>query len=117
MTRRCTAGQRARIINGGWNAGKVVVVVRAYHGEALSGTTWPLVVFPWVVSSLSSALRSRCLDTGKEVAATMVIVCDDRDLQPLNDEDEKEQSNESNELQAPVNRSATSCATGCVSAI
>jgi len=88
MSRRCKPGQRARIIASGWNLGKVVVVVRPYHGEFVSGATWPEAIFPWVITSLGSLLRARCLNTMKEVAPTMTIVVDDRDLQPLDDDGE-----------------------------
>jgi hypothetical protein len=88
MSRRCKPGQRARIIGGGWNRGKVVLVVRHYFGEQISGGTWPEAIFPWVVSSLSVPLRSQFLDTGIEATPSMTIVMDDRDLQPLDDDDD-----------------------------
>ena len=87
MSRRCRPGQRARII-GGWNAGKIVLVVRPYFGEEVDDSTWPMAIFPWVVSSLSTPLRRLCLATKQETPAKMVMVCDDCDLQPLDDDDD-----------------------------
>lgn len=89
MSRRCKPGQRARIIRGGWNHGKIVLVVRPYFGEDLNGDgTWPLAILPWVVSSLGVPLRRICLSTKQEKPAKMVMVCDDCDLQPLDDGDD-----------------------------
>lgn len=88
MSRRCKPGQRARIIDGGWNHGKIVLVVRPYFGEEIEGCSWPLPIFPWVVSSLGAPLRRRCLSTKQEKPAKIVMVCDDCALEPLEDEDD-----------------------------
>lgn len=87
MSRRCKPGQRARIIDGGWNHGKIVLVVRPYFGEEIDDATWPLPIFPWVVSSMGVPLRRLCLTTRQEKPAKMVMVCDDCDLQPLDDDE------------------------------
>ena len=86
MSRRCKPGQRARIIGGGWNIGKIVLVVRPYFGEEIDGI-WPQPIFPWVVSSLGAPLRRCCLTTGKEKPAKMAAVYDDCDLEPLDDDE------------------------------
>lgn len=87
MTRRCKAGQRARIIDESDNYGKVVLIVRYYFGEEVAGATWPEeVVFPWVVASLGSPLRS-CYMDGTEAPPAMTMVCEDADLEPLPDDD------------------------------
>ena len=101
MSRRCRPGQRARIICGGWNHGKIVVVVRHYFGEDVDGT-WPLPIFPWVVSSLGALLRRRSLETVEEKQAKMMMVCDDCDLEPLDDDDEG--LDESTDLHLPILR-------------
>ncbi len=87
MSRRCKPGIRARIISSS-NAGKIVVVVRRYFGEDVNGARWPRAIFPWVVTSLGSPLRSVYIDSGKEAPPSMTIVVDDCDLEPLRDEDE-----------------------------
>ena len=87
MSRRCKPGQVVRIIGGGWNHGKVAVVVRPYFGEDIDGT-WPLPLFPWVIQSLGAQLRRRSIDTGEEKPATMVMVEDDCNLEPLDDDGE-----------------------------
>lgn len=87
MSRRCKAGQRARIIGGGWNHGKIVLVVRPYFGEDIDGN-WPLPLFPWVITSLGAPLRRRCLKTNIESPAKMMAVYDDCDLEPLDDDDD-----------------------------
>jgi len=88
MSRRCEPGIRARIIGSG-NAGKIVVVVRRYFGEAVNGSSWPMALFPWVVTSLGSPLRSVYINTGEEAPLAMTIVCDDCQLEPLKDDDEE----------------------------
>lgn len=88
MTRRCKPGQRARIIGNGKNIGCIVVVVRYHFGETVSGCTWPQPIFPWVVASLGGPLRNFCLLTGRETTPKMVIVVDDSDLEPLDDDDD-----------------------------
>lgn len=87
MSRRCKPGQRARVVRG-WNAGKVVVVVRHYFGEPINDAVWPRAFLPWVVTSVGGPLRSKYLDTGKEAPPAMTIVLDDPDLEPLRDDDE-----------------------------
>lgn len=94
MSRRCKVGDRARIICGD-NAGKIVVVVRRYFGEDVNGAKWPKPLFPWVITSLGSTLRSFYLDTGSEAPPSHTIVVDDCSLEPLRDEDDDEQSGES----------------------
>ena len=88
MSRKCRPGIRARIIRSG-NAGKIVVVVRRYFGEDVNGASWPRALFPWVVTSLSSPLRSAYLYTGEEAPPSMTIVVDDCDLEPLEDDDQE----------------------------
>lgn len=102
MSRRCKAGQRARIIGEGANRGRIVVVVRHYYGEKVSGARWPDAFFPWVVTSLGSPLRRFSVDTGEERPSCMTIVCDDRDLEPLNDDDDGLDS--STEADKPVGK-------------
>ena len=84
MTRRCKAGQRARIIARS-NRGKIVVVVRHYFGEDLDGT-WPEAAFPWVVTSLGAPLRNFKIPSGIENAPKMTIVVCDTNLEPLDDD-------------------------------
>ena len=87
MSRRCRPGMRARIIHGS-NAGKIVVVVRRYFGEDVNGAKWPREIFPWVVTSLGSPLRSFCIDTGTAASPAMTVVVEDRNLEPLRDDDD-----------------------------
>lgn len=87
MTRRCKPGIRARIIRGR-NAGKIVVVVRHYFGEPVNDARWPLALFPWVVTSLGAPLRWSDIETRIEGPPSMTVVVDDRDLEPLRDEDD-----------------------------
>lgn len=87
MNRRCKPGQRARFVRG-WNQGKVVVVVRAHHGGLYGDCLWPQPVFPWVVTSLGLPLRIVDLDTGQEKPGVMSMVACDRDLEPLQDDDD-----------------------------
>ena len=101
MSRRCKPGIRARILCGS-NVGKIVVVVRRYFGEDVNGATWPRAVFPSVVTSLGSPLRSAYLDTGKEAPPSMTIVVDDRNLEPLRDEDDDDRADESVLTKLPV---------------
>jgi hypothetical protein len=86
MSRRCKAGQRARIINGS-NKGKVVLVVRRYMGEVIEGGKWPNALFPWVVTTLGAPLLWASLDGTREGTASTIVV-DDRDLEPLKDGDD-----------------------------
>lgn len=87
MSRRCKPGIRARIVRGS-NAGSVVVVVRRYFGEQVNDARWPRALFPWVVASLGSPLRSTYIATGKAAPPSMTIVVDDCDLEPLRDDDD-----------------------------
>lgn len=87
MNRKCKPGIRARFVQGS-NTGAVVLVVRRYFGEEVSGAEWPRVLLPWVVTSLGKPLRSTYLHTGEEAPPATTIVADDRDLEPLRDEDE-----------------------------
>jgi hypothetical protein len=93
MSRRCKPGIRARIL-GSSDAGKIVVVVRRYFGEDVNDARWPRALFPWVVTSLGSPLRSVYIDTGKDAPPSMTIVVDDCDLEPLRDDDDHEDTNE-----------------------
>lgn len=93
MSRRCKPGIRARIVGTG-NAGKIVLVVRRYFGESVNGARWPNALYPWVVTSLGSALRSIHLYTGEEAPPSMTIVVDDCNLEPLRDDDDQEDTNE-----------------------
>ena len=93
MSRRCKPGIRARIIPS-FNAGKIVVVVRRYFGEPVNDARWPRALFPWVVTSLGPPLRSVYIDTGKEAPPSMTIVVDDCDLEPLRDDDERDDTSE-----------------------
>jgi hypothetical protein len=86
MSRRCKAGQRARILNGN-NKGKVVLVVRRYMGEIIDGGKWPEALFPWVVTTLGAPLLWWSLDETRQGTAS-TIVMDDRDLEPLKDDDD-----------------------------
>lgn len=100
MTRRCRPGQRARIIGKNKNAGKVVLIVRYYFGDEVSGFTWPEAIFPWVVASLGGPLRNFHIPSGMEAPRKMVIVVDDCDLLPL---DEGEDGlNESRNVDLPL---------------
>lgn len=101
MSRRCKPGTRARVIRG-VNAGKVVVVVRRYLGEDVNDATWPKAMFPWVVTSLAGPLRSFHLHTGKEAPGSLTIVLDDRDLEPLSDEDPGEVARATNGKHEPT---------------
>lgn len=102
MSRRCKPGMRARVIGTSANRGKVVLVVRYYFGESVSGTFWPLPLFPWVVTSLGGPLQSRHLDTGRLAPPRMTIVLDDSELEPLRDDDEQDAGRESTSTPSPV---------------
>jgi len=105
MTRRCKPGQRARVIDG-VNRGKIVLVVRHYFGELIGDAYWPEALYPWVVTSLGSPLRSVKIDTGVEGPPLMTIVVDDCDLEPLLDDDDG--LDESTRVDKPVTESLTS---------
>jgi hypothetical protein len=88
VSRRCKKGQRARII-GGRNAGKIVLIVRPYfYPQIINDASWPMAIYPWVVTSLSGSLRSVHVNSGKECPPAMTIVADDPELEPLDDEDD-----------------------------
>lgn len=87
MSRRCKPGQRARFL-GGFNKGRIVLVVRPLFEESFDGSIWPQAVFPWVVTSLSDGLRTLNLDSGKENPLRRSIVACDLDLEPLKDDDD-----------------------------
>lgn len=87
MSRRCKAGQRARIV-GGPNKGTIVLVVRRYLGEEVGGSTWPEAMFPWVVTSLGAPLQWRSLTDPNVKGRSSTAVADDRDLEPLSDDDD-----------------------------
>ena len=89
MSRRCKPGVRARIISGS-NVGTIIVVVRRYFGEEVSGAMWPKALFPWVVISLGAPLRSWDIINRLEMAPEMTVVVDDCDLEPLQDDDDRE---------------------------
>lgn len=101
MSRRCKPGIRARIIEGS-DAGKIVFVVRRYFGEEVNGARWPQALFPWVVSSLGSPLRSFYIDTCREAPPSMTIVVDDCDLEPLRDDDDHEHTSDG--ILTPIKR-------------
>jgi hypothetical protein len=87
MSRRCKVGQRARFI-AGLNKGHVVLVVRPQFEPTFEGSTWPMAIFPWVVTSLGGGLRSICIDTGIENPSTRSLIACDLDLEPLKDDDD-----------------------------
>lgn len=94
MSRRCKPGMRARVIGANANRGKIVVVVRYYFGEEVSGSTWPAALFPWVVTSLGAPLACCCYATGAERPSKMTVVMDDWDLEPLRDDQPEELASE-----------------------
>jgi hypothetical protein len=85
MSRRCKPGIRARVIGGTVDVGRIVVVVRRYFGEEVSGAIWPRALFPWVVTSTSGPLSSVYIPTGAAAPPSMTIVLDDKYLEPLDD--------------------------------
>ena len=102
MNRRCKPGMRARVIGENANRGKIVVVVRYYFGEVVSGATWPLALYPWVVTSLGGPLQSRNIETGRLAPPHMTIVLDDSDLEPLRDDDGQDAGDELASLPSPI---------------
>lgn len=102
MSRRCKPGSRARIIDGGANHGKIVLVVRPYfYPEEVDGAAWPdEIVHPWVLTSLSGPLRAIYTETKEECPPSMTLVCEDDDLEPLDDEDDG--SDRSTDADRPV---------------
>lgn len=88
MSRRCRAGQRARIISEGPNSGAIVLVERPYfYPEKIGNSVWPRVLRAWVITSLGGPLQSFYLDGG-ECPPARTIVFDDRNLEPLDDDDD-----------------------------
>lgn len=103
MSRRCKKGQRARFIQG-LNAGKIVLIVRAYrYPELVNDASWPTAIYPWVVTSLGGPLRSVDAETEEECPPSMTVVADDPDLEPLDDDDDC--MPEAENLQLPLKRS------------
>ena len=86
MKRRCKAGDRARIIKGG-DEGKIVVVVRKYHGERLGGYHWAEVLFPWVVAAIGAPLNFVIRGKPPKNISVRVGVYEDSDLEPLREDD------------------------------
>lgn len=87
MSRRCEPGQKARVLKG-MNQGRVVLVVRALHGQEFEGSIWPLPIYPWVVSGVGGPLRTRCISTGLENPPMQNIVACDLELEPIDDHDD-----------------------------
>lgn len=87
MSRRCKPGQRARVVVG-VNKGRIVLVARALHEGTFNGAHWPKAIFPWVVASLGDGLQSVDLKTNMPLPPAHSIVLCDRDLEPLDDDDD-----------------------------
>ena len=104
MKRRCKVGDRARILKGA-DEGKVVLVVRKYHGEKVSGRIWVEGYFPWVVTSLGELLKCECATTHKPTPSVRSMVYDDTELEPLHDDDHG--NGESTETDKPTTFPAT----------
>jgi hypothetical protein len=88
MTRKCKPGQRARVVTAGLDKGKVVLVVRRYHGEEIEGAIWHRMLFPWVVVSLGAPLHSVYLHTKLPAPPSMTAVICDTQLHPLDNDDD-----------------------------
>jgi hypothetical protein len=88
MKRRFKPGDRARVVAGQKNSGKIVVVVRKYRGEEIGGAAWHEEVFPWVVTSLGGLLSCCVHRTRAPLPPVMTIVIDDRDLEPVSDDED-----------------------------
>jgi hypothetical protein len=86
MSRRCKAGQRARVLSGS-DKGTIVLVVRRYMGERINDAFWPEPLFPWVVTTLGAPLHWARID-GSTSGTASTVVRDDRDLEPLKDDDD-----------------------------
>lgn len=99
MSRRCKPGKKARIL-GGLNSGRVVLVVRALHGQDFEGSLWPEAIYPWVVSGIGGPLRTRDLETKLENPPRANIVECDLRLEPFDDEEDGQQH--STERRKPV---------------
>lgn len=89
MKRRCKAGQRARIVDGP-NNGVIVMILRPYFGEHVEEAIWPEILFPWVVVSLGPLLRAWFSVDNIEAPPGRMCVVDDRDLVPLDDDEERD---------------------------
>ena len=88
MSRRCKAGQRARILGeDDSNAGNIVLIVRPYFGELIDGSRWPEPLFPWVVTSLGDLLDTEFIKTG-ELSRVRTAVYEDCALKPLDDDED-----------------------------
>jgi hypothetical protein len=86
MNLRFKPGQRARILDG-LNKGVVVRVKRIYAGETTSGSIWPEGLTPWLVATLGEPLAWRSADCLEQGTASEIVV-EDRNLEPLTDEEE-----------------------------
>lgn len=101
MSRRCKVGKRAKYVNGR-NTGRIVLIDRPYYGELVDDSYWPeAVVFPWVVVSLGGPLQAIRLDTGLPAPLSMNGVCEDQDLEPLDDDDDGLTTNKAAERSPP----------------
>ncbi|WP_028605525.1 hypothetical protein [Ottowia thiooxydans] len=89
MTRRCKPGQRARIIVGRVDKGKIVLVVRAYRpGEKISDAEWPKAIYPWVVTSLGAPIHWSRIGNPAITGLSSTIVLCDTEIEPLEDDDD-----------------------------
>lgn len=89
MTRRCKPGQRAKIITGIENKGKIVLVVRPYRfGEKIGDSRWPEALYPWVVTSLGAPIHWRNIENPQTTGFSSTVVLCDTQLQPLDDDDD-----------------------------
>lgn len=103
MSRRCKAGKRARLVSGP-NAGTVVLVVKALYTNEHEGITWPFAVFPWVITSLGRPLYVKDLVHNRPLPPRRTIVACDRDLEPLDDDDDGLTTHETTERPKQRNR-------------
>lgn len=86
---RCKPGDRAKIIKAVCkeNIGAVVVVVRPYLvNEKIKGSTWGSNGVSWVVASVGKPLTSK-LESSGILGSDFVVVFDDANLVPLDDND------------------------------
>lgn len=90
MSRRCKQGQRARIITGTRNKGKIVLVVAPYFdGQEWDGSkNWAACIFPWKVVSLGGAIRVVDARTEEFLKDSLYCVIEDEELEPLEDDDD-----------------------------
>lgn len=90
MSRKCKPGQRARVIDGGVNEGKIVLVVRHQLRPDFEGSRWPDAVLPWVVAAIGSPLEFTRTVNGEDPRRMQhwtAIYCD-TGLEPLQDDDD-----------------------------